>query len=477
MISNSVAKNTAFLTIASILQKVISFVYFAIVARNIGAEGTGKYFFALSFTTIFVIFVDLGLTSVLVRETAKAREKLQTFFSSILFVKIFLALLTYMCALVVVNMLGYEISTKQLVYIAGITMLFDSFHLTLYGVLRSLGDLKWEAIGIIVSQLLTLILGTIFLYMKLPLIYLMIAFLIPSMLNAVFAYLVTNIKYGLQFKPVYHKDILKYIIPIVIPFALAGIFGRVYSYIDSIILSKVAGDIVLGWYSIPYKIAYAFQFIPLALVAVLYPRFSEHFAHDKARLHYIFHQGFKYLLLVSFPIAVGIFLLSRDIILILFTEEYINSIIPLQILIIGLVFSYINFLCGALLNACNKQVTQTTFIGLVMLINIVLNIVLIPQYGAIGASISALGGNMIMTLCGLFVVPRITKIDTSFLGKTILQLIFSVVVMGVLVWYTNVQWNFVVASIVGVMTYVCMLFVTKTVTKKQIRELVTIITM
>jgi len=132
MKKNSVAKNTAYMTMASVLQKMISFVYFMIVARSLGAEGTGKYFFALSFTTIFVIFVDLGFTNVLIREGSKLKEKLSQYVSSILYIKAFLALLTYMVAVVTINLMGYEIETKYLVYISGITMIFDSLHLSLY---------------------------------------------------------------------------------------------------------------------------------------------------------------------------------------------------------------------------------------------------------------------------------------------------------------------------------------------------------
>ncbi|MBT3949003.1 oligosaccharide flippase family protein [Candidatus Parcubacteria bacterium] len=471
----SVAKNTAFMTIASVFQKIIAFGYFAIIARSIGAEGTGKYFFALSFTTIFVVFVDLGLTNVMVREGAKLKTKLQEYFSAILFVKFFLSILTYAAAIIVINAMGYPVETKHLVYISGITMLFDSLHLSLYGTLRAIGNLKYEAIGMVVSQLITLILGSIFLYFGLPLIYLMVAFLIPSILNVLFAYTVVHKKYQIKLKLKYDKKVLKYIIPIVIPFALAGIFGRVYSYIDSVLLSKLAGDVVVGWYSIPYKVAYAFQFIPMALVAALYPRFSEYFVHDKEKLHYVFHQGIKYLLLVALPLVVGISLLSREIVTTLFTDEYINSILPLQILMIGIVFSYLNFHFGALLNACNKQVTQTVLIGVVMVMNIGLNIALIPQYGAVGAALAAVLGNIGLMLMSLFIVPKITKFNVNFLIQAIARLALSAGVMGAAVWYTNIHMGLVFAIFVGLISYPVMLFITRAVTRKQFDEMVSLV--
>src|SRR3989338_3571342 len=157
--SRTIAKNAALMTLASIGQKIISFVYFTIIARSIGVEGTGKYFFALSFTTVFVVFVDLGFTNVLVREAAKAKDKMQEYLSVILGTKLILAGLTYIAAVIAIRMMGYPTETRHLVYLSAVTMLFDSFHLTFYGVLRAVGDLKYEAISITVSQFITLILG------------------------------------------------------------------------------------------------------------------------------------------------------------------------------------------------------------------------------------------------------------------------------------------------------------------------------
>jgi len=187
MESKSIAHNTAWMTIASIGQKIISFAYFTVLARNIGVENTGKYFFALSFTTIFVVFVDLGLTSVLVREGAKAKEKIQNYFSTVLSIKMFLGILTYIAAIITINLMGYQIETRHLVYLSAVTMLFDSLHLSVYGTLRAYGNLKYEAIGTICSQFLTMILGTCFLYAGLPLIYLIAAFTIPSFCNVCYS--------------------------------------------------------------------------------------------------------------------------------------------------------------------------------------------------------------------------------------------------------------------------------------------------
>ena len=473
---HSIAKNTMFMTVASVLQKVISFVYFAIVARQIGATDTGKYFFALSFTTIFVVFVDMGLTNVLIREGAKIKEKIQEYFSNILFLKLFLGILSYVAVFVVVNLMGYEVETKTLVYVSAITMLADSWNLTLYGTLRAYGNLKYEAFGLSVSQALTFILGTFFLFTGKPLIYLMYAFLIPSFLNAIYVGFIVKFKYHLKFQPQYNKQLLKYIIPIVIPFALAAIFGRVYSFIDSIFLSKISGDQVLGWYSVPSKIAYALNFIPMALVAALYPKFSEYFVSDKKKLNFVFHQSIKYLLLISLPFVVIVLLLSEDFIVAFFKSEYLNSVLPLKILIFGVVFAFLNFIFGAILNACDRQKTQTTLIGVMMVVNIVLNLLFIPHFGAVGASLAALLANVGLSILGLIFIAKFHKFDFNFLNKVFIQLLLTILVMYIVTLFADKYFGFVIAFVVGSITYTIMLFMTKTVTKNQILEMMRLTT-
>jgi len=475
MSSTSITKNTAFMTIASIGQKVVSFVYFTMIARQIGAEGTGKYFFALSFTTIFVVFVDLGFTNVLVREAAKAKDKIQSYLSTILAGKIVFGVLSYIVVFFIINLMGYPIETRHLVYLSAITMLFDSLHLTLYGVLRAIGDLRYEAGSIVASQIITLGLGSYFLYHDYPLIYLILAFTIASACNVLFVSTLTHFKFRLSLVPRFDKSTFFHLGAIAIPFAVAGILARVYGYVDSVILSKMAGDIAVGWYSIPYKITFAFQFVPLALVATLYPRLSEAYAHDRMRLAYMFERAMKYLLIIAFPIAIGISVLARDIVLSLYTAEYEPSILPLQILVLSLIFSFLSFPIGAFLNACDRQVTQTKIVACVLTVNVIMNILLIPSLGVVGAALSAFVGNFLMTIIGYIFVPRVAVISHRYIAKAVGQIACSALVMGALVWLVNQYTSYLIAIVGGAIVYSVMLFATRALTRRDMREAMTLL--
>ena len=132
MLAKSVTTNTIFLTLSYVGQKILSFIYFVLVARLIGIADLGKYTFALSFTTMFAVFIDFGLTNAFIREGAKDRANLAKYLPPILAIKAVLGVLVYACAIGVAYWLKYPSVTIQLIFLSGIIMILDSFTLTFW---------------------------------------------------------------------------------------------------------------------------------------------------------------------------------------------------------------------------------------------------------------------------------------------------------------------------------------------------------
>ncbi|MFA4941801.1 MAG: oligosaccharide flippase family protein, partial [Patescibacteria group bacterium] len=149
----NIAKNTSYLTLALIMQKIVSFTYFTLLARSLGPDDLGKYYFAISFTTIFAIFIDLGLINVLTREVAKNEEKAKDLLGNVLFLKIPLAAVALLAVALMINLMGYPAITKNLVYISSICMILDSFSTTFFAVIRGFHNLKFESIASVIFQL------------------------------------------------------------------------------------------------------------------------------------------------------------------------------------------------------------------------------------------------------------------------------------------------------------------------------------
>lgn len=463
----NIAKNTLYLTTALILQKVISFTYFIILARNLGPENLGKYYFAISLTTIFAIFIDMGMVNVLTREVAKSENRAKDLLGNILIIKLPLAFLSLIAVALIINVMGYPAITKYLVYLSSICMILDSFTLTFFGVIRGFHNLKFESIASIVFQVIVIIFGLSALYIGLGLFWIMGALVAASIFNFIYSGFVLWKKWKIKIIPRYDKDLIKFIIKLSIPFGLFAIFQRVYTYIDTIFLSIYVGDKYVGLYQVAFKIIFALQFLPMAFTAALYPAMSTYWLKNKEQLAISFERAMNYLIIISLPITFGVIFLADKIILI-FKSEFVEAILPMQIIIASLLFIFINFPIGSLLNACDRQRINTINMGIVTVACILLNIILIPKFQAIGASITVLITNFLMFILGIYWVPKIIKYNPLLIMKTFLKSLIACCVMALLLLYLKSCINIFIVVIFGGIIYFIILFLLKGFRKEDI---------
>ncbi|MBU1131151.1 flippase [Patescibacteria group bacterium] len=470
-LTQKVAKNTSYYTVALVIQKIISFGYFSYLAVQIGAENLGKYTFALFFTTMFAVLIDLGLANVITREVAKFQEKAGQYLTAVLAVKVPLSIITYLIVVGLINLMGNPEITRQLVYITGIIMVIDSFTLTFYAIFRGFHNLKIESIGTIIFQVLVAGAGIILVQQTHDVRILILALLLGSAFNLFYSMilLIKKLKIRLTLKA--DKGLLKSMMIITIPFALAGIFTRVYGYIDSVFLHQFISDEAVGYYSIPYKITFALQFIPLAFIAALYPAFSTFFVQSKEMLKMTFQKSIIYLAIIAVPITLGIISIADKVMVGVYSDEYLPSIIPLQILIASLPFLFINFPLGALLNACNRQIRNTVNIGIVMVINVILNLILIPKYSVIGAAAASTISTFIMFILQIYVAKQITPLDVWYLVRQFLKILLAGAVMYGIIVLLKPSLYYLFLIPVGAAVFFGVLFITRGFTIREFKDL------
>lgn len=467
----TVAQNTSLYTIASVAQKAVSFVYFTIVARLIGTVNTGQYFIAISFTTIFAVIADFGFAPILTREAAKHEQDSERFLTTVLGAKTLFGILAYGLVILSSWLLGYSPELRLWIALSGITMLFDSWQGAFYGVLRARRNLLYESIGIVGSQIVTLVIGTIALFLHAPLYWLIIAYTVASALSMVYSAMMLHVVYGLRYRLVFDSAIFKQFLWVATPIAAAGIIGRLYSYTDSIMMSKMLPGQDLGWWSVPYKITFAFQFIPAALSASVYSVMSMLTVSEPNKIGELFVKSWRYLFLVVFPLSVGLGVIAKPVIVRLYGISYLPSVPVLRILLISLIFSFLTIITGALLNATNRQMTQTMLLTFALVSNVLLNIYFIPHYGIVGAAISACLSNLLLCALGLYFVARVTPFSLPTLASYAMRILIAAFGMGVIAYVLVQHFNFIAVIVVAVACYAILLFLFKGVDVAFVREL------
>ncbi len=468
----SVTQNASFLTGASILQKIISFVYFTLVARFLGVEQTGAYFFAITFTTIFSVLADVGFGPVLTREIARTPGREQELVPTVLSTKVVLSILTYGFVVLMAHVLNYSVQIQHLVYVSGITMVFDNLQTVFFSILRAHKNLFYEALGVIVAQGLTLLIGTIALFNGWPLFWLVLAYTIPSGCNLILAALVVKRKFSLAFFTGVSRPVLKMLFLLAWPFALASFIGRLYSYTDTVLISKLLSPHDLGWWGLGNKIVTAFQFIPIALTASIYPAMSSWFMTDRSKVVELFEKSWRYLFIVLFPVVFGIGVLAHPIITLIYGADFLPAAPVLQILLASVWFGFLSLVTGATLNATGNQVTQTILLAISLGCNIILNIILIPRFGIIGAAGVEVVTNGLLCVTGLLMVRRKVSIRVMVLLTYLGQVLLPAGIMAVVVAVLSRYIYFLFTIPIGGAVYVALLFVTGALTPQFIKQLV-----
>ncbi|MFH1142210.1 MAG: flippase [Candidatus Uhrbacteria bacterium] len=468
--SANIAQNTLYLTVASVGQKILAFVYFMFIARVMKVEGTGAYFLAISLTTIFSIVADFGMQPVIIREIAKGRE-VDRLIRTVLGIKIPLMILAFFTVIIASHLLGYDPLVQKLVSLAAVVMVLDSVSLTFYGILRGQQLLKYESLGIFLGQALILLVGGSVLLMSPSLPMLIVALIAGSSFNALFSLFIVVRRFGTKaLIPTWDNAFVQRVLKIALPFALAGAFVKVYSYIDTVLLSQFLGAGAVGIYAIAYKLTYAFQFLPMAFIAALYPGISSLLVNDRDRVVKVFEDAMWYMMLLATPIVLGIWSIADQLIPAFVGSEFMESILPLQILIFVLFFIFLDFPIGALLNAADRQVTKTIIMGATMVVNVVLNLILIPQYGVVGATISALGGFLVLFVAGLYFVPQIISWKPVRLIRRLYPILISGIIMATVSVFLKEYLHFVLVIALASVVYFALLFGLKALSWKQVKQ-------
>ncbi|MBT4349316.1 flippase [bacterium] len=465
--TRKITANSSFFLTALVLQKVLSFVYFTILARTLGAESIGQYFFAISFATMFAVLMDFGLSPVLTREVAKDDSDSKLWFKQIFSLKLIATLAAVVFLLVLNTFVFAGDAVRELIYLTTMIVVIDSFTLLFYAFIRGQQNLKFEARGTIIFQLIVMTIGLTLLQFTNNLFLIIGVLFIASLFNLIYSGLVLYFKYKVKPFFIWNRGLIKKILWIAWPFAAAAIFAKVYAYIDTFLIKLFLDDASVGFYSVAYKITFAWQFIPLAFVAALYPAFSHLFKHNREELKKVFNKGFAYLGFIALPLSVGIIVLAPEIINQVYTTEFSAAILPLQVLIASIAFLFMNFALSSMLNACDKQLVNTRNLGITMILNIIFNIIFIQYWGVWGAALASSISTLILFILNLKAANSLIKINFQVIKSLFIALLASILMAYVVIYFKDIIW-WPLTILLGGVVYFAIMFVTKTLSYKEI---------
>ena len=446
----------AILTMSSFIFPLITFPY---VSRVLLPAGTGKVSFATSLISYFALFSQLGIPTYGVRVCSQVRDnrqKLSKTAFELLYINIFMCFITYIVFLGAILYIPRLKEDRVLYIIVSVTILLNAIGMEwLYRALEkytyiTIRSLIFKAIALLGMFLLVheeqdyVIYGAISIF----------ASSASNIMNFIHAkkYIDFCRITGLQFK--------MHLKAIGVFFAMACA-TTIYTHLDVLMLGFMKSDIEVGYYHAAVRIKQILVSIVTSLGAVLLPRSSYYVKKGEiAEFKRITGKALSFVMLCATPLTVFFILFAAQGILLLSGADYVGSIIPMQIIMpTVLLIGITNVLGIQVLIPLEKEtvVLKSEIAGAI--VDLGLNLLLIPKMGAAGAAIGTLVAEFVV-LVVQYRALRAENINEQFetihFGSIIMAIIIA---SGVSFWtkyihvFNSLTWNSFTVLVIAFFVY------------------------
>lgn len=431
-----ITKNTLVLFIAQIVNITLGLFYTSYMARYLGAEGFGILSFALAFTGMLSIFSDMGLSQVIVREVARNNELAGKYVGNIILVKIILGIFTLFLIIAGINLLNYSLLKVKIITLIGLSIIIGTFSKIYYSIFQAFEKMEFQSIGQIINSV-ALFIGTIIaVNYGCDIFAFAMLYFIVSIINLIYSLRISSMKF-INSKLKYEYRLWKKLLIEAFPFAITGISINVYMWTDTLMLSVLKGDEVVGWYNAAYRLILVLFFIPIAFNNSIFPLMSKYFILSKKDLIFSFKKFYKIMMIVGFPLGFGTVFISNKIILLIYGSQFTDSIIILKILIWSLVLVFLRSPFERLFESINQQskVSKAFMVG--AFLNVIMNIILIPKYSYLGAGIATVLTDLVVFILLYMFAQKMIQFQLENEAMDIIKIITSCIIMSIFLRYTS----------------------------------------
>ncbi len=272
------------------------------------------------------------------------------------------------------------------------------------------------------------------------------------------------------------KELLKTLIHYGFFFTLTTAGAVILSYTDTALLTLFSGLAAVGLYQAALPTATFLWFFAQAFATVLFPLSSELWAKkDIDRLKTGMQILHKNVFVLIVPISMMLFSFSDIALRILFGEDYVAAAPALMILSVGAIFYSIALINNNFLGGIGKPKITMQIVFLSAIMNIILNVLLIPPFNIIGAALATSSSFVFMLFLSTLKVKRFVPIKEPWLDW--LKALFIGVLMVVVIGYVkqllvlNVFLELIICGIIAVMIYIPLIFVFRLISMKEIKDL------
>ena len=382
-------KNTSWLLGEKILRMTLGLFVGIWVARYLGPEQFGLFSYAQSFVALFAAIATLGLDGIVVRELVKCVDKRDELLGTAFLLKFIGALFVLLFLGVSVFLQSNDYQTSLIIFVVASATIFQSFNvIDFYFQSKVLS--KYVVYGNIFSLLLSSIIKVILISNSAPLIAFAYVILFDSLVLAsgfIYCYFLNRLSiFTWSFNKVLVKSLLKESWPLII----SGLVVSMYMKIDQIMIKNMLGIVEVGQYAAAVRLSEVWYFIPMVISSSLFPAILNAKKISQELYCSRIQQLYDLMAWMAIAIAVPMTFLSDWVIHLLYGIQFSGSGGVLMIHIWSAVFVSLGVASSKwfIAEGLQRYSFYRTLAGAIL--NVLLNVILIPKYGIYGAAIATL---------------------------------------------------------------------------------------
>lgn len=458
--AKSVAKGSLFIFLGSVLAAFFAYLTKLVLVRHLSVEEYGLFFSVLTFVLFLHVFVSLGLPAGLTRTIAKFRVgnqfgKIKSIIVGSFLIQISMALLVVVVLFFLRNYLAVHYFENE----AASWLLFGlSWYLPLNVFKKQIKSLfnafgnsfQYSLVKLLYNFFLLVIVFLGFFFfsgVQVPLVGYLLSFVFVFFVLAVPVLKTFNIFKTLSdsFSSA-NKELLLFSLPLLIT-AVGSVF---LSYFDTLLLTYFKSLADVGVYNIIYPTAFLLTLVGGAVATALFPVITSLWESGKKKeIERALSQVYVYVFAASLPLIVLLSFLAEDIIRIFFGPDYLVGTVAFIILVSGSIFKILFTIQQRLLLAFGRSSSTMRVYLLGSVLNIILNILVIPLFGIIGAASTTIFSFLIMVLYSSYIIRK--DISFSFpYWKICLMIICTGIIPIALFFVQLLPINIYISTILGV---------------------------
>jgi len=442
----TIVKNIISLATGGLITRLLFIITELIIARSMGAEVFGQFSTALAYTTIFGSFINFGVDFYLVKTISQKPYTIEWIFGNTLFIKAACAIIVYIFMILLAIYLKYSSNIFLLIQIFGFYNVLLGFQETFASLFQALE--KMEKIAFYRLAQIVATIAFIAMFLKKGVVICAIVYLSTASVFTIFWFL-DAIK---ECRPKLMVNKFIIIIKNSYIYGLISILFIIYYRVDTIMLSIMRSEAEVGFYSAAYKFIDVFSKVPIILSLAILPSLYQYSIKDKNKAATIYRVSIRYLALFGLPLVTVLFIYAKSFIILFFGLDYLMAVSALKVLCWTLFLSFMTVPAGNQLLASDRQELNLLVWTIVVILNLGLNLVLIPSYGIVGAAWATLIGQLIafvLLSCFYWRINHSKPVFTDIIKPFIATLTFAVPIYF---------WQNELGLICGILLSVCIFF-------------------